>query len=231
MPPYGRVRPPRAGPLCWGMEIVSVNVSAVREVAAGGKVLRTGIFKAPAGGRVHLGERGLTGDDQADRRHHGWPTQAAYAFAAEEYPHWQAFLSRLTLPHGSFGENLTVAGLDDDTVCIGDVYRVGGARVEVTFPRVPCSTLAAALDSPQIVKAFLERARCGPYLRVLTPGKVGVGDTMTRESAHSLGLSLREAMILMHAPAPSRTRCAEAASIKAMDERWRTKFAAKAEGR
>jgi MOSC domain-containing protein YiiM len=211
--------------------IASINVSPVREVVRGGRLVRTGIFKTSFAGPVRLGERGFVGDDQADRKHHGHPTQAAYAFAAEEYPHWQAFLSRLTLPHGSFGENLTVTGLDDDAVCIGDVYRVGGARVEVTFPRVPCSTLAAALDSPQIVKAFLERARCGPYLRVLTPGEVGVGDAMTRESAHPLGLSLREAMILMHAAEPSRTRCEEAASIEAMDERWRTKFAAKAEGR
>jgi MOSC domain-containing protein YiiM len=212
------------------MRIVSINVSAVREVHAGGRLVRTGIFKMPVSGPVRLGERGFEGDDQADRKHHGHPTQAAYAFAAEEYPHWQAFLSRLELPHGSFGENLTVAGLDDDAVCIGDVYALGTVRVEVTFVREPCSTLAAALDAPGIVKAFRERARCGPYLRVLTPGDVRVGDALTRERAHPVGLSLREAMTLIHSDSPSRVRCEQAASIEAMDERWRTKFAAKAAG-
>jgi len=210
------------------MRIVSLNVSAVREVHAGGRLLRTGIFKMPTAAPTLLSERGFAGDDQADKRHHGWPTQAAYAFSALEYDHWKLALGRLELPYGLFGENLTIDELDDSTVCIGDVYAIGDARVQVTFPRVPCSTLAAAVGEKDFVKAFLERKRCGPYFRVLSPGVVTVGDRLELTRRDSANLSLMEAMDLMHFAEKAHARWKQASEIEAMDERWRTKFAAKA---
>lgn len=210
------------------MRIVSVNVSPVQEVLRGGSIVRTGIFKQPTAARLSLGERGLAGDDQADKRHHGWPTQALYAFSAAEYEHWRQHLGRFDLEYGRFGENLTVDGLDDEAICIGDIYRIASARVQVTFPRVPCSTLAMAVDDPSIVKAFLKRGRCGPYFAVLSPGEIGVGDPIELEFADPTRLSLFEAMHLMHFATDARERWAQASAIHAMDSRWKTKFAAKA---
>jgi len=210
------------------MRIVSLNLSPIREVSHKGRVVRTGIYKQPTQVPVMLRERGFDGDQQADKKHHGWITQAAYAFAAEEYAHWRATLARADLPFGLFGENLTVEGLDDEKVCIGDVYRVGDARVQVTFPREPCSTLAMAVNDTGFPKVFLARKRVGPYFRVLAEGLVQTGDEVARESAHPARLSIAQAIDLMHFAegdaAQLRGRYQRAAQIEALDERWKTKF-------
>lgn len=212
------------------MRIVSVNVSQVREVtlADGSSSGRTGIFKQPASGSVRLETRGFAGDDQADRRHHGWPTQAAYAFSMQEYAYWNKTLGRTDLTYGLFGENLTVDGLDDAAICLGDIFTVGTARVQVTFPRVPCSTLAMAVNDKAFVKAFLARRRCGPYFSVLSPGSVKVGDSLMLEAADPTRISLSEAMYLMHEAENEIKRWEAAARIPSLDTRWQAKFLAKA---
>jgi MOSC domain-containing protein YiiM len=212
------------------MRIVSINVSKVREVTLsdGSSSGRTGIFKQPTSGPVRLETRGFAGDEQADRRHHGWPTQAAYAFSMQEYAYWNKTLGRTDLAYGLFGENLTVDGLDDEAICIGDIYTIGSARVQVTFPRVPCSTLAMAVNDKSFVKAFLARRRCGPYFSVLSSGAVAIGDSLVLESADPARLSLSEAMYLMHEAENATERWEAAARILALDTRWQTKFLAKA---
>jgi len=216
------------------MRIISLNVSEIIEVKHKGKLVKTAIYKQPTTRRIMLGVLGFEGDDQADKRHHGGPTQAAYAFSAEEYAYWRTELGRFDLSYGLFGENMTVEGLDDSKVCIGDIYLVGGARVQVTFPRLPCSTLAMAVADPGIVKGFLKRKRVGPYFAVLGAGEVGVADEITLETAQSDRVSIVELMYLLHdAPGSQkdRERWHAAASIDALDVRVKTKLLVKLEGR
>lgn len=167
------------------MKIISVNVGMPREAAGlrGERVL-TGIFKSPAAGRVRARRLGLEGDGQADLRHHGGEDKAIYVYPHEHYAHWAAALGRDDFAMGQFGENLTIGGLLEKDVRIGDRFRIGGAGgplVEVTQPRVPCFKLGIRMGDPQFVKKFHKSGgRIGFYLRVLEEGEIGAGDAIAR---------------------------------------------------
>jgi MOSC domain-containing protein YiiM len=158
------------------MRILSVNVGLPREVAKGNDLVRTGIFKAPIPGRVLLRRLNLAGDAQADLSVHGGPDKAVYAYPIENYAYWREQLPGRELPFGIFGENLTLEGLRDDAVHIGDELRLGSARLVVTQPRLPCFKLGIRFGDPEIVARFLASNRPGFYLAVLQEGEVGAGD-------------------------------------------------------
>lgn len=155
----------------------SVNVSAVRSVEIGGDAVTTGIFKQPAAGRVPLRGVNLAGDDQADRNAHGGPDRAVYAYAAEDYDWWNAKLGRV-LPPGTYGENLTLHGVDVSGARIGERWRVGSATLQVTSPRVPCFKLGHVMNDPRFVRAFAQALRPGAYLRVIEEGDIAAGDSV-----------------------------------------------------
>jgi MOSC domain-containing protein YiiM len=166
--------------------VASVNVSAVRTFEVGGKRIRSAILKAPVAGRITARALGLDGDAQADHRFHGGPEKALYLYGAEHYDFWRgrirgAALERLSkLPFGSFGENLTIAGLGDfeANLHVGDVLRVGDAVVELTDPRQPCWKLETRFGIEEFARAFLGSGRIGTYARVRTEGLVGAGDAV-----------------------------------------------------
>lgn len=151
-----------------------MNVGRVQPTPHG-KLKRTAIDKHPVEGPVRIGELGLTGDEIGDLVHHGGHDQAVYAFAREDYAHWEAELGR-PLRSGVFGENLTTHGLDVQGARMGDRWRVGGTLLEVTSVRIPCSVFAGFLDEPRWVKRFTEHGVPGAYLRVLETGAVAAGD-------------------------------------------------------
>ncbi|HSS44574.1 MAG TPA: MOSC domain-containing protein [Thermoanaerobaculia bacterium] len=159
--------------------LLSVNLAVPRTFESRGRVVPTGIFKEPAAGRVQLRELSLEGDVQADRRYHGGAEKAVYLYPSEHYPHWKGFLGR-DLSAGFFGENFTTEGLYEDTVHLGDTFRVGTALVQVTRPRSPCFKLGLKVGSARFIKSFLESRRLGFYLRVLQEGAVGAGDPIER---------------------------------------------------
>ena len=117
-----------------------------------GKTVRTGIFKEAVHRRIMLRTLNLDGDEQADRENHGGLYKAVYAYSTEHYEHWKRELGRNDFTPGQFGENFTVQGMIEDDVHIGDVYRVGGARVQVTQPRAPCYKLGLKMGMPQFPK-------------------------------------------------------------------------------
>ncbi|WP_051343659.1 MOSC domain-containing protein [Alicyclobacillus herbarius] len=137
----------------------------------------SGFAKTPVEGPVWLGSEQLEGDEQADRQNHGGPDKAVLAYAASHYPVWQGELGR-ALPYGSFAENFTIAGLDETTVCIGDVYRVGEAEVEVAQPRVPCWKIERFWGLPGLTERVRTSGRSGWYLRVLRPGWIAAGQAV-----------------------------------------------------
>jgi MOSC domain-containing protein YiiM len=170
--------------------IVSVNAGAVRTVDRGGTRITTGIFKEPVAGRVALRGVNLDGDDQADRGVHGGPDRAAYAYAAEDYNWWAHELGRACEP-GTFGDNLTLRGIDVSGALIGERWRVGSAVVQVTSPRVPCYKLAMKMDDPQFVKRFAKALRPGAYLSIVQEGDVAAGDRaeILHRPSHALTLA------------------------------------------
>lgn len=176
------------------MQLISVNIGLPQDVEINGKVVSTGIYKQPTSARVWLGKLGLTGDGQADLTVHGGEYQAAYAYPFEHYPHWQHTLGREPFGFGTFGENLTVSGLLEDHVCVGDRLRIGGAVVQVTLPRLPCFKFGHRIGQPDILKEFLHSGRSGFYLRVLEEGEVGAGDSIAVLDRDPAGISIRTAL-------------------------------------
>jgi MOSC domain-containing protein YiiM len=160
------------------MRLLSVQVGVPRTVVHGGREVRTAIFKEPVLFPVRVHATHLDGDMQADLRVHGGPDKAVYAYDASAYAYWRDVLGR-ELPHGQFGENLTVEGMPEAEVRIGDVYRVGGALLQVSQPRSPCFKLALKMDMPRFPKMFLESARSGFYMRVLEEGDLAAGDAIS----------------------------------------------------
>lgn len=178
------------------MRIRSVQAGKIRSLEHRGRTVRTAITKEPVLFRVRVGRLGIEGDSQADLRVHGGPDKAVYAYDLSAYAHWREALGK-DLPHGQFGENLTVEGMPETEVRLDDVYRAGTALLQVVSPRSPCFKLAMKMERPDFPKAFLESRRTGFYLRVLEEGEVGAGDAITRvsrePSAPTIDAAVREA--------------------------------------
>ncbi len=161
------------------MKLLSVSVALPRETVWHGHVVTSGIFKSPAKGRIALRRLNLDGDRQADLSVHGGKDKAVYCYPVEHYAYWKEQLPGRDLPPGSFGENLTVEGLLEHSVCIGDRFSIGSAEVVVTQPRMPCYKLGMKFEDDHMVKRFLASGRTGFYFAVTREGEVGAGDEIT----------------------------------------------------
>jgi MOSC domain-containing protein YiiM len=147
------------------------------------------IGKAPVSGPVRVAGVNLEGDDQADRRVHGGPDKAVYAYAAEDTAWWAAELGRELGP-GMFGENLTVEGVDVTGAVIGERWRIGTVELQVSQPRLPCVKLGLRFGDPRMVKRFAEAGRPGAYLRILTEGELEAGDEIALSDRPEHGVTI-----------------------------------------
>lgn len=168
-----------------------MNVSPVRTIEVGGEPVPTGILKVPVAGSVALRGVNLAGDEQADRSVHGGPDRAVYAYAAEDYAWWSERLGR-DLPPGTFGENLTLSGVDVTGARIGEQWRVGSTLLAVTSPRVPCFKLAHVMNDNNFIKVFAKELRPGAYLRVIEEGSIAAGDAVQVVARPGHDLSIAE---------------------------------------
>ena len=159
------------------MRVASVNISAGTLIEWQGRRVLTGIFKNPVADRVRVRKLGLDGDRQADLTVHGGELKAVYSYSVDNYEWWNRELGRV-LPPGMFGENLTIDGLDEETVAVGDRFSIGSTVLEAVQPRLPCYKLGVRFGDPLMVKRFMRSGRFGTYFRVLTEGDVGVGDAV-----------------------------------------------------
>jgi MOSC domain-containing protein YiiM len=203
------------------MRLLSVNVSTPKEVRQNGKIITTGIFKESVPGRVMLRTRNLDGDGQADLNAHGGVHKAAYAYSIENYEYWKRELGRDDFRYGQFGENFTVEGMLEDVVHLGDVFRVGGALVQVSEPRAPCAKLALKMGLPQFPKRFLASERVGFYLRVRREGEVGAGDVIERVEADPERMSVRQFVHLAYFDEGNLAEVRRALRIRALPPDWR----------
>jgi MOSC domain-containing protein YiiM len=170
--------------------LLSVNVGTPAQIAARrGRALMSAIGKRPVSGPVRVEGVNLAGDDQADRRVHGGPDKAVYAYASEDAAWWAQQLSR-ELPPGMFGENLTTAGIDVAGAVIGERWRIGTVVLEVCQPRLPCAKLGHRFGDPLMVRRFGEASRPGAYLRIVTEGTLAAGDEIELLSRPEHGVTV-----------------------------------------
>lgn|SRR5574341_827774 len=162
------------------MRLLSINIGQRRTQQKGNEIETTGIYKLPTPEPVQITSLGLAGDFICDQKNHGGPDQAVYIYGAADYAWWSQELGRELGP-GMFGDNLTVSELESAQFNIGDRLRLGSVILEVTAPRIPCSTLAARMGDPQFVKKYSRAERPGLYCRVIREGIVRQGDAVLVE--------------------------------------------------
>lgn len=158
----------------------------------------TGFFKTPVAGRVFANTTNLVGDGQADLIHHGGVDKAVLAYSADHYPKWREELHMPDMPYGAFAENLTIAGLSEASVCIGDIYRLGEAFFEVSQPRQPCWKLARRWRMHELTPTVVRNGRSGWYLRVVQPGWIEAGMPVTLVERPNPAWTIARAHDVMH---------------------------------
>ena len=166
------------------MQVLSTNVSLAREIDINDRAVLTAIGKRGVNGPWEVRPLGLVGDEQADLSVHGGLSKAVYAYPVEHYPFWQTVRAQAKvaewsepLPHGFMGENLTICGLLESQVCIGDVLRFANCELAVSEPRFPCFKFNAVMGFNQAAKLMVANAWCGFYLAVRVPGTVTAGES------------------------------------------------------
>ena len=187
------------------MQLTSVNIGADRPIQNAKPSGRTGIFKMPVDGPVALTTLGLKGDVIIDTENHGGPDQAIYLFTLPDYRWWSAHIGRDLAP-GTFGENLTLSGLDSAALAVGDRLRIGPTLLEVTCPRIPCVTLAARMGDPAFVKTFRRAERPGVYCRVIETGELRPGAPAELVPYQGTQVSMLEFFRMYYQKRPSLAR-------------------------
>jgi MOSC domain-containing protein YiiM len=155
--------------------LLSVNVGTAREFEYAGRPARSAIWKSPVSGRIAARGVNLQGDSQADRKAHGGPDKAVYAYAREDAQWWEQAIGR-PLAFGEFGENLTTEGIEVNEALIGERWKIGSAVLEVSEPRIPCWRLGVRMNDAKFPRRFTEAMRPGTYLRIIVEGEIGAGD-------------------------------------------------------
>lgn len=173
------------------MKIISTNIAKPQFVTINGEKQQTGIFKKPTNEAIYLDKEEVKGDEISNKQVHGGIYKACYLFSADHYPHWKNLYPQLDWHYGMLGENLTVKGLDETKMCVGDIYKVGNALIQITQPREPCTTFAAKMGSLDILEQFVAHNRPGTYAKVLQQGDVTVGDTLEliKKSKHPVSVA------------------------------------------
>ena len=204
--------------------LLSVNVGLPRDIEWKGRTVHTGIWKNPVRGRCRVGRLNLDGDGQGDMAGHGGEQRAAFVYQIESYRYWQEQLKRTDFAHGQFGENFTIEGLPDDTVCIGDRYQIGGALFEVTQPRVTCYRVGIRMNEPRMPALLTSSGRPGFYFRVLQEGDVGAGDEIVKVGEANERMTVAEINALLYSPNHPHEQLERALRIEALSRGWRSSF-------
>ncbi|MFF2129104.1 MOSC domain-containing protein [Streptomyces olivochromogenes] len=205
--------------------VPSVNVGMPKDVSWQGRTVHTGVWKFPVHGPARVRRLNIDGDGQGDTNGHGGEQRAVLVYQIQSYRHWQqCCFGRDDLGFGQFGENLTVDGLLDDEVCIGDRYRIGETEFEVTQPRVTCYRVGLRLGEPELPALLVSHHRPGFYMRVIHEGHIQAGDPIVQTRTGPGALSVTDTDALLHLPDPEPAKLRLALRIPALSPGWQDSF-------
>jgi ferredoxin-NADP reductase/MOSC domain-containing protein YiiM len=205
-------------------QLLSVNVGLPRDVPWQGKTVYTGVWKNSVPGPQMVRRLNIDGDGQGDLNGHGGEQRAVLVYQIQSYDHWQQHFGRDDFSYGQFGENLTVDGLPDDEVCIGDRYRIGEAEFEVTQPRVTCYRVGLRLGEPGLPALLVSHHRPGFYMRVLSEGHIEAGDQIVKTATGPGSLSVAATDALLYLPGHDAGTLRRALQIPALSPGWQGSF-------
>ena len=205
------------------IEIVSLNVGKPKIVQFGKKEVETGFHKSSTLATLFLSSVNFEGDGQGDLVHHGGVEKAVCCYPSEHYPFWENELNR-PLSAGSFGENLTLRGLTESDVCIGDTFKIGGAVVQLSQPRQPCFKLSLVHELKELPVIMQNTGYTGFYFRVLQEGAVSANAKLVRISRPKLVITVAEANRLMHHDKDDVVGIEQILSLQELSSSWRKTF-------
>jgi len=181
----------------------------------------TAFFKTPVAGSVHVGRLGISGDRQADLQNHGGVDKAVLAYSADHYAYWRQHLALPEMPPGGFGENLSIAGLDEAGVSIGDRWQAGTVLFEVTQPRQPCWKMSRRWQLPDLAAQVVANGRSGWYLRVLAEGELAAGTELTLVRRPHPAWTIARANRLMHHERDNVSAAEKLAALSELSAAWK----------
>lgn len=180
----------------------------------------SGIFKHPISGPVYLSPTGLNGDGQSDLVHHGGPDRALLLVNFDLIQKW-GIKHNFEPGYGSFGENVTISGLNAEEVCLGDIWELGEVTLEVSQPRLPCSKLGRRLDRPSIVADLMQACEGGWYCRALKTGKIEAGQDLKLVNRPYPEITIRRAFDVFVYQRKDHAQLIELRKIEALSELWK----------
>src|SRR5882724_11971490 len=198
-------------------KVLSVNVGLPRAFEYNGRLARSAIWKLPAAGRIAVRGVNLDGDDQADRKAHGGPDKAVYAYAVEDARWWEQEIGR-SFAYGEFGENLTTEGIEVNNALVGERWEIGTTVLEVSEPRIPCWRLGVRMNDKRFPRRFTEALRPGAYLRIVVEGDVGTGDEIRVVERPDHDLTVRDVFRIY---IRDRAEVERLLAVPQMSESWR----------
>ncbi|MBO0728718.1 MAG: MOSC domain-containing protein [Acidimicrobiaceae bacterium] len=204
--------------------LLSVNVGMPQEVGWEGRTVFTGVFKHPVQGARMVRRLNIDGDSQGDLAGHGGEQRAVLVYQIQSYRYWEQHFDRSDFSYGQFGENLTVDGLADAEVCIGDRYQIGEAEFEVTQPRVTCFRVGMRLGQPELPALLVSHHRPGFYMRVIREGHVQAGDQIVKTRTGRGAMSVADIDALLYLPGHDPAKLRVAAQIPALSPGWQQSF-------
>jgi MOSC domain-containing protein YiiM len=210
--------------------VLSVNVGTVREFEYRGRPAKSAIWKSPAAGRVAARGVNLGGDDQADRKAHGGPDKAVYAYAVEDARWWEQEIGR-PFAYGEFGENLTTEGIEVNSALVGERWEIGTTILEVSEPRIPCWRLGVRMNDRTFPRRFAEAMRPGAYLRIVVEGSVGAGDEIRVVERPGHDLTIRDVSRIYTRDRDEVERLLAVPQVSESWRRWATDFLQRTKGR
>lgn len=198
------------------MRLIALNVGLPATLTYFGQDVQTGGRKLPVP-QAELRLTGFDGDGQADLKNHGGPDKAVCVYAFDHYPFWETWLGGPLEP-GAFSENLTIAGVRETEVGLGDVWQIGPTRLQVSQPRQPCSKLAGQRGRRDLPEQIHATGFSGFYLRVLEPGLIRAGDPVTVLARHPAGVTVQFVNELLHKQRTGRADFERALAVDALSE-------------
>ena len=214
------------------MSVILSSVRAGRAAPLGPDGVPSGFVKHDLDGPVAVTPLGLEGDEQADLTVHGGPEKAVYGYAGSHYPLWRAEQPQhaARMVDGAMGENLTITGLEESDICVGDVHAIGTALLQVCQPRQPCFKMALRFEDKRMPKAFVKSGRAGWYYRVLRPGVIERGDAVTLQDRPHPDFAFSRLIEIIYHGRVTAEELARMAAMEGLASQWRNQARAQLEG-